>query len=256
MDAVRTIQRDKLKAEIFRSRAEMGRAAATAAVKRIKQLALTKEEINIVFAAAPSQNEFLECLIQDKGVQWGKINGFHLDEYIGLDDEAPQSFGNLLNRAVFQKVKFKSIYYLNGNAANLEEECSRYSELLQRHPLDMAFLGIGENGHLAFNDPPTADFSDKSSVKVVKLEEACRNQQVNDGCFTSLSEVPEYAFTLTIPAILSAREIYCVVPGKTKAEAVKNALFGPVAETCPASVLRKHEAAKLYMDMDSAGLIL
>lgn len=256
MDIVEILQKDKLDIEVYRNRSEMGMAAAAAAANRINELARTREEINIVFAAAPSQNEFLEGLVKEKSIQWGKINAFHLDEYIGLNSEAPQCFGNFLKRAIFEKVEFKNTYYINGNAGNFEEECNRYSALLQNHPIDIAFLGIGENGHLAFNDPPVADFNDKYFMKVVTLDEVCRNQQVNDGCFESLSHVPKNAFTLTIPAILSATYIYCMVPGKTKAEAVKATLFEPISEVCPASVLRKHDCAKLYIDVDSAAMIL
>lgn len=247
--------KDKLKVSIYANRLEMGKAAAAAVAERISKLLAAKNEINMVFAAAPSQNEFLETLINNSEIKWDRINAFHLDEYIGLSPEAPQGFGNFLRKKLFDCVNFKSVNYLNGSENGEIFECERYSKLLKQFQLDIACIGIGENGHLAFNDPPVADFKDEALVKVVELDEVCRRQQVNDGCFAALDLVPARALTLTIPAIMSAEYIYCMVPGKSKAEAVERTLNGPVSETCPASILRTHEAAELFLDEESDGEI-
>lgn len=245
----------KLKVKIYNSREALGKEAAREAATAIKELLGQKNEVNIIFAAAPSQNEFLSALTADKDIPWGRINAFHMDEYINLDPEAPQGFGNFLKQRLFEKVKFKSVHYLNGNAEVVEAECQRYTRLLQEYPADVVCMGIGENGHIAFNDPHVAYFDDKHLVKVVSLDLKCRIQQVNDGCFGSLDEVPASAITLTIPALIAANRIFCMVPGRTKAEAVYRTVFGDVAETCPASILRKHENAILYIDKDSGSLV-
>lgn len=252
MSKIKEINLSNLKVEIFDSRVSMGSQSAKDAAKKVKELLSLKAEINMLFAAAPSQNEFLEALVEDKEIDWKRINAFHMDEYIGLDDKAPQGFGNFLRAAIFNKVNFKSVSYLNGNAKDIEAECDRYSDLLKKHPLDIACTGIGENGHLAFNDPDVSFFDDSKLVKVVKLDEKCRNQQVNDGCFKSIGQVPTHALTLTIPIIFSSGFILCVVPSKTKAEAVYNAINGEIREKNPASILRMHKDAILYVDNDSA----
>lgn len=250
------MQKDKLKVNVYASRTEMGKAAADVVAERISSLIAAKGEINMVFAAAPSQEEFLETLVSDKGIEWGKVNAFHLDEYIGLSSEAPQGFGNFLRKRLFEKVAFKTVNYLDGSNNEVSNECHRYSSLLMQFPLDIACIGIGENGHLAFNDPPVADFNDKLWVKVVELDEVCRKQQVNDGCFATIEKVPTHALTLTIPAIMSAKYIYCMVPGKTKVAAVEKTLNGIVSETCPASILRKHDSAEIFLDADSAARVI
>ena len=170
----------------------------------------------MIFAAAPSQNDFLEALIDDKTIEWERINAFHMDEYIGLGPDDPQGFGNFLKERIFDKVPFKSIFYINGQSDNLQEECERYAELLDSYPVDIVCLGIGENGHIAFNDPHVAHFNDSERVKIVSLDEKCRVQQVHDGCFSTLDRVPMSAFTLTIPALIAAEYMFCMVPSKTK----------------------------------------
>lgn len=175
-----------------------------------------------------------------------------MDEYIGIHPEAPQSFGNFLRQRIFDKVPFKTVNYLNGRAESLEEECKRYSELLLRHPVDIVCLGIGENGHIAFNDPDVADFNDPQLVKVVELDPVCRQQQVNEKCFEAFDLVPAKALTLTIPALLKADWMFCIVPFKNKANAVYNTLYGEISEKCPASILRKKENSCLYLDPESA----
>lgn len=256
MSYIKNFKVDNLEVFISENRDEMGELAARDVHNRILELLKEKDAINMVFAAAPSQNEFLASLVSYDDVDWGRINAFHLDEYIGLSIEAPQRFANFLKDRIFGKVGFKSVNYIDGNAQDIEAECRRYSELLKEHPIDIGCIGIGENGHIAFNDPWVADFNDKKLVKVVELDERCRMQQVHDGCFFSLDEVPRYAITLTIPTIMSSRFIYCIVPAKTKAEAVYNTLKGDIVEDCPASILKTHPRAYLYLDMDSAEKII
>ena len=246
---------DQLKVKIFRDRKEMGEVAGRAVAEKMREILKTKRLLSMVFASAPSQNEFLEALGQSPGIDWSEVTALHLDEYVGLSSEAPQSFSHFLREKLFEKVHPGRVFYLNGMAEDLEAECRRYATLLKQHPLDIACIGIGENGHLAFNDPPFADFHDPYLVKVVELDAISRKQQVHDGCFQSLKDVPEKAITLTIPAILSAAFIYCMVPGPTKAEAVRRAIQGPLSTGCPASILRIHSDALLFLDEDSARLL-
>ena len=252
---LRAFEAEKLKVQIYRTRDELGAAAAAAVAARMRELLSRQGRVVMTFAAAPSQNEFLAHLCEEKGIDWGKVIAFHLDEYVGLPPDAPQGFGNFLRRHLFDKVRPGTIYFMNGNAPDVEAECRRYAELLEANPIDIACIGIGENGHIAFNDPPVADFNDPKKVKVVALDERSRLQQVHDGCFDSLEEVPKLAITMTVPAILSAKAIFCMVPAKSKAEAVRAALRGPVTVSCPASILRRHDDATLYLDSDSASLL-
>jgi glucosamine-6-phosphate deaminase len=175
-----------------------------------------------------------------------------MDEYIGLRPYAEQAFGNFLRQRLFDQAPFLSVEYIDGNAVDTAEECSRYSQLLKRYPTDIVCMGIGENGHIAFNDPPVADFADPLLVKVVELDGSCRRQQVNDGCFLSLQEVPTHAITLTVPALMAGRFVYCMVPGTLKAEAVYNTLKQNIAEAYPSTILRRHTKAELFLDEDSA----
>ena len=245
---------DLLRVEIFDTRAEMGAAAARDIAAAIRQVLAERDCCNMIFAAAPSQNEVLAALAADKTVDFTRIRAFHMDEYIGLAPDAPQGFGNFLRRALFDKAPFKEVHYLRGGGEP-EAECARYAALLERYPADIVCLGIGENGHVAFNDPPVADFSDPVLVKKVALDPVCRQQQVNDGCFADLSQVPTHALTLTVPALMGGKRLFCVVPASTKAQAVRGTLYGPISEACPASALRRHGGAVLYLDPDSAALL-
>ena len=252
---MKTLTKDLLRVNIYDSRDEMGKAAGADIKACILKLLETKETINIIFAAAPSQNEVLASLAEDKEIPWNRVNAFHMDEYIGLSADAPQGFGNFLKNAIFGRAPFKSVNYIDISATDAEAECERYSKLLEENPTDIVVMGIGENGHIAFNDPPFADFDDERLVKTVKLDEVCRNQQVNDGCFARIEDVPTHALTLTVPALMSGKELYCIVPAKTKANAVDRTVNGEITEDCPASVLRTHPHATLYLDPDSASLI-
>lgn len=243
---------DELAVQVFNDRAYMGLSAADIVADKIKNLLILKNEVNIIFAAAPSQNEFLEALKKKNDIDWSRINAFHMDEYVALEENAPQAFGNFLKDKIFDHLPFKSISYLNGNADNLEIECERYSQLLRKYPTDIVCMGIGENGHLAFNDPPVADFNDPKSVKIVTLDLLCRQQQVNDGCFSDLIFVPQKALTLTIPALLSAPYIYCIVPRLSKAIAVENTLYKEIIEEYPSTILRRKKDAILFLDQESS----
>lgn len=244
----------ELEVRIFNSRLLMGEQAASAVAERINQLLEVQTEVNMIFAAAPSQTEFLAALTI-KNIDWSKINVFHMDEYIGLNKYAPQGFGNFLRSRIFGLQPFKTINYLNGNALDVKDECLRYQKLLNKHPTDIVCMGIGENGHLAFNDPPVADFNDPKMVKEVELEEACRQQQVNDGCFDTIADVPTHALTLTIPALIKAPYLSIVVPGPSKSQAVYHTLHKPVNESHPSTILTTHPGAVLYLDNDSSNLL-
>ena len=191
----------------------------------------------------------------ESDIPWNRVNAFHMDEYIGLPRTAPQGFGNFLMEHIFGKVPFKSVNLIDCETTDPEAECARYTALLQENPVDIIILGIGENGHIAFNDPPVADFADEKLVKIVELDEICRQQQVNDGCFAALELVPKTAMTLTCPVFIRAPQLFCIVPAITKAKAVKRTLEGSICEECPATVLRKHENAVLYLDAASASLL-
>ena len=244
-----------LPVEIFETREEMGRVAAVKAAEIINETIAKNGVANVVFAAAPSQDDLLENLLK-QDIDWSKVRGFHQDEYIGIDADEPAGFGNFLNRAIFHKVNFKECHYLLCDADQADSKCAEYTDLLKKYPIDLIFLGIGENGHLAFNDPAVADFNDPKMIKVVELDDVCRQQQVNDGCFATLNDVPKQAMSLTMSFIMSVPHAICVVPTVRKADAVYNALNGPVTTSCPASILREHKDATLYLDNDSASKIL
>lgn len=253
---ITTYKKELLTVQIFETRREMGHTAALLAAEKIRNLLEYKESISIIFAAAPSQNEFLEALAIQPGIEWRRITAFHMDEYVGLAADAPQGFGNFLRRSIFSKVPFKQVFYLNGNAENPVEECQRYADLLNRYLPEMVCMGIGENTHIAFNDPHVADLNDPKTVKVVDLDQQCRQQQVNDGCFASIEDVPRYALTLTVPTLLRPEAVFCVVPGEHKAQAVFHTLNAPVTSQYPSTSLRKHPNAILFLDKDGAKLIL
>ena len=249
-----SFQKDNLRVQIFQTRQEMGLVAANDVAEKIRTLLACQAEVNMIFAAAPSQNEFLETLSSSDHIDWQRINAFHMDEYVGLPVDAPQGFGNFLKARIFDKQPFRSVNYLNGNCLPADE-CDRYTALLLQHPIDIVCMGIGENAHVAFNDPHVALFDDPKLVKIVDLDEKCRMQQVNDGCFASITDVPTHALTLTVPTLMSGRYVFCMVPAKTKAWAVYHTINDPVSEIIPATCLRKHENAVLYTDVDSAGML-
>lgn len=251
---IKTIITEKLKTSVYDTRDEMGKAAGKAAADAINAILKEKEFANVIFAAAPSQNETLAALLAED-VDFSKINAFHMDEYAGLSIDDAQSFARYLSDHIFSKAPFASVNYIPAKQ-DVDTACKSYTELLEKYPPDVVCMGIGENGHIAFNDPPVADFNDSETIKKVQLDDICRNQQVHDGCFPTLDDVPEYALTLTVPALLSAKYLICTVPAPTKADAVKAMLEGPYGEVCPATSLRKHNGALMFLDKDSASKVL
>jgi len=255
MAPIQQFTADHLHVDVYANREQMGMAAATEAAAAIKQLLNSKTFVNIIFAAAPSQNEMLFHLASNQDIDWSRVIAFHMDEYVGLNENAPQRFGHFLDQAIFGKLPFHEVHYINGNASNPEEECSRYAALLEAHPVDLVCMGIGENTHIAFNDPHVADLNDPLMVKLVELDEVSRMQQVHDGCFASIEEVPRTAITLTIPALLKAASIFSVVPGINKAQAIYHTIKSPVSALYPSTALRQHEQARLYLDVNSASML-
>jgi len=250
--AVRTLDVDALHIQVYATRAEMGQAAAYDVSARMRALLSQQASIRMVFAAAPSQNEFLAALGRTVGLDWSKVEAFHMDEYVGLPADAPQSFGLFLRTRLFDLARPGRVEYIDGNAPDAAAECARYGALLRERPVDIVCAGIGENGHMAFNDPHVADFADPEVVKLVTLDEVCRRQQVHDGAFASVDQVPKAALTMTMPALMSAQRVYCIVPGPTKTEAVLRTLHGAMDTSCPASVMRRHRQAVLYLDQEAA----
>ncbi|GAA5346011.1 glucosamine-6-phosphate deaminase [Planifilum fimeticola] len=250
---VRTERVDRLKVRVYDHRDAVGNAAGADVAARIRELLSKQERVRMIFASAPSQNEFLQRLVREEGIDWSRITVFHMDEYIGLPKDAPQRFSRYLMEHLISRVNPGEVHLIDSTRP-MEQECRRYGNLIQRAPIDIVCLGIGENGHLAFNDPPFADFEDPEVMKPVELDEVCRLQQVHDGCFSDISAVPTRALTLTIPVLLSGRFLYCIVPGKAKREAVLSALYGPISTECPASILRRHPDCTLYLDRDAWGV--
>ena len=253
---IKRIKKDFLVAEIYKNRDLMGKKAADDIANKINELLEKKEFVNMIFAAAPSQQDMLAYLIK-KDIDWSRINAFHMDEYMGLKKDAPQGFGNFLARHIFDKVPFKSVNYINGQADNIDKECERYTNLIKNNPIDIVCLGIGENGHIAFNDPGEAKFNDIECIKSVKLDEICRMQQVNDGCFDNIEEVPTVALTLTVSTLFAGKYLFCTVPAATKANAVREVMTTDIIdEHCPATIMRKHDNAIMYLDVESAKYLL
>ena len=250
----RSFRRGALRVEVYGTPGELGEAAAGCVERQLASAVASKGEANLVFAAAVSQLSFLEAL-RRKAIDWARVTVFHLDEYTELPEEHPASFRRFLREHLLDVVRPGCVHLMRGDADDLEGEIERYQSLLRAHPLDVACIGIGENGHIAFNDPPVADFDDPLLVKEVELDDACRLQQVHDGWFSSFDETPRRALTLTVPAIMSSTVISCVVPGERKADAVHDTLNGPIATACPASILRRHHNATLFLDPASAARV-
>ncbi len=250
MTALREFHTDLLQVSIHRTNVAMGQSAAADIAAELRKRLADQEQVRMIFAAAPSQDTMLEALSYAPEIDWSRVTVFHMDEYVGLDPAAPQAFGKYLRDRLFDRVRPGRIELINGNADPVLES-ARYGRLIAE-PIDIVCLGIGENGHIAFNDPDVADFDDPVLAKVVELDQRSRQQQVNDGCFEAFDDVPERAITLTIPALTGGAKLFCVVPGASKAEAVRTVLEGPVSTACPATVLRNHPACRLYLDAESA----
>lgn len=249
---VRKINIDALDVQVYDTPVVMGKAAAELVAQKLQTVLNKSGHANLLLATGASQFEFLKALKNISELDWSKITTFHLDEYVGLSPDHPASFRKYLHDRIIDKVQPGKAYFLNGNADSIQIEINRYEKLLKSHPVDVACIGIGENGHLAFNDPPVADFEDPDLVKVVELDKKSRQQQVDEGWFDSIGEVPRQALTLTIPAIMQSDVISCVVPDRRKAEAVFNTLNDSVSTDCPATILRTHPGAMLFLDKQSA----
>ena len=229
----------------------MLKAAAERIGEKIKCIVKNKGYARVIFATGASQFEFLSSLVKIPNIPWDKVYAFHLDEYVGISSNHKASFRLYLNQRLFNCVspKFNKVYLINpNNKLNLQ----KYSKLLLQDEIDLACIGIGENGHIAFNDPPVADFNDTKQIKIVKLDKKCREQQVGEGWFHSLNQVPTHAVTLTVPAIMRAKCISCIVPDKRKANAVRHTLYNQISTKCPASILRQHGNTILWLDQQSA----
>ncbi len=243
---------EQLPVSVYRTNEEMGAAAAHEARDILKAALSAASECNVILATGNSQLTFLAALREMSGIAWSRINIFHMDEYVGMDPAHPASFPLFLHRQLVDQVKPKSFHPVPGQAADLARACREYETLLRSHPASLCVLGIGENGHLAFNDPPFADFNDPVWVKVVGLDPVSRMQQVKEGHFPNLDAVPTRAVTLTIPALLAAKRLLCLVPESRKAEAVHHTLYDPISTACPATILRRTPHAHLYLDADAA----
>jgi glucosamine-6-phosphate deaminase len=252
---VKIFRADSLAVRVYGSHSDLARDAATLAQRHLQETLARQGTASAILATGNSQLEFLDALVALGGVDWSRVTLFHMDEYLGIDANHRASFRRYLRERVESRVKPKQFHYLEGDALLPLKECERYAKLLSAQPIDLCCLGIGENGHLAFNDPPVADFSDPHPVKLVKLDEACRQQQVGEGHFQNLEAVPQYAFTLTIPTLCSASRMLCIVPERRKARAVKESLRSPISPAYPASWLRRQSHCTLFLDGDSASLV-
>jgi glucosamine-6-phosphate deaminase len=246
--AVRRVGR--LKIESYQTRAAAGMVSAVAVAAELRERLARQATARMIFAAAPSQADMLDALCAIPGVDWNRVVAFHMDEYIDLPAGAPTRFANWLDRHLFGKVPFAAVHRIVPEP-DAEAAASAYAALLAEAPIDIVCLGIGVNGHIAFNDPPVADFGDPLDVKVVELDEICRQQQVDDEGFARIEDVPRHAVTLTIPRLLRADRLFCMVPGRAKREAVRQTLYGPVTTECPASIMREHPGCTLYLDAES-----
>jgi len=249
---IRSLQVGNLSIEAYESTEAMGKAAADAAAERLRALADRNETVAMIFATGASQITTLEALTSIPGLPWDKVVGFHMDEYLGISDRHRASFRRYLRERLTDKVRMRRFYGLDGSAANPEETCRKYADLLRDYNPQLCLLGIGENGHLAFNDPDEANFEDPLDIRIVSLDEQCRQQQVNEGWFGSLAEVPERAMTLTIPTLMRVPELIASVPGERKAHIVYRTLTEEISTRCPATIMRNHPNATLYLDPESA----
>lgn len=236
--------------EVHPTRAAMGRAAAAIVAEALRRRLSRDGHARMIFAAAPSQASMLAALVEAPGIAWERVTAFHMDEYIGLPPDTPQRFANWLKLHLLDRVTFEAVHLISPGD-DPRRAAAAYAAALAAAPIDIVCLGIGVNGHLAFNDPPVADLEDRLDVKIVELDEVCRQQQVDDGCFAALADVPTHAITLTVPRLLRAERMVCVVPGAAKRAAVRAALHDPVSTACPATALRWHPAVSLLLDRES-----
>jgi glucosamine-6-phosphate deaminase len=249
--SIRRMQCEQLEVAVYETRAEMGAASASRFAQRVNRMIEENGSAAVIFASAPSQNEFTAAL-REAAIDWARVTAFHMDEYAGIGADHPASFRRYIREHLLDHVPVAAFHELRGDAPDPEAECARYTALLRELRPSVVAMGIGENGHLAFMDPPVCDFKDPRDVKVVELDDVCRMQQVHDGCFPAFDDVPKRALSLTVPVFLRAPHAVITVPGPTKRAAVRAALQGPVTTACPASILRQHPDAGLFLNKESA----
>ena len=249
---IKTFRVDSLPVQVYASQAEMAQDVAHIAQEYLRETLAAKGSAAVILATGNSQIMFLDELIRLGGVEWSRVTLFHMDEYLGISDRHKASFRCYMRERVEKLVKPRVFHYMEGDALLPQNECDRYAKLLHAQPVDLCCLGVGENGHIAFNDPPVANFEDPRTVNIVRLDEKCRKQQVGEGHFLDLGQVPQYALTLTIPALCASRKMLCVAPELRKAQAIRDTLNGPISTSCPASILRRQPHATLFLDANSA----
>jgi glucosamine-6-phosphate deaminase len=252
---LRTFQVDKAQVYVYPSKRDTSEAAALEAAGILRSALGHRGAARIIVGTGNSQVDLIDALVRAPGVDWSRVEVFHMDEYVGMSGEHPASFRRWIKTRLVDIVHPKRTHYLQGDATDLSQECERYTALLHSAPIDICFIGFGENGHIAFNDPSVADFRDPVAIKRVSMDERCRRQQVGEGHFPTIEAMPKEALTLTCPELMRAEHLICTVPEQRKAEAVRNALLGPIAEACPSSLVRTHPAAAIYLDADSASLL-
>jgi glucosamine-6-phosphate deaminase len=252
---LRDFQVDKAHVFIYQTKLDTSEAAAKEAASILRSTLAKRGSARVIVGTGNSQDDMIRTLVETPGLDWNRIEVFHMDEYVGMPDEHPASFRRWLKTHLVDIVHPAKAHYLRGDATDLVQECERYAAELHSGPIDICFIGFGENGHIAFNDPAVANFHDPLAVKRVTMDKRCRLQQVGEGHFPTLEAVPTDALSLTCPELLRAEHLICTVPDQRKAEAVKNALTGPITEACPGSVVRTHPAATIYLDADSASLL-
>lgn len=255
MNPIKTFKVDELSVRVYATQKDLAADAAREAQAFLVQCLAERGEASAILATGNSQIQFLDELLQIGGVDWSKMTLFHMDEYLGINENHAASFRRYMRERVESRVKPKAFHYILGDADQPLNECARYCELLQTQEIDLCCLGIGENGHIAFNDPHVAEFDDPWAVKVVSLDLKCRQQQVDEGHFSDVDDMPRYAYTLTIPTLCAVRKMICISPEKRKAHAVHGALREAVSTNCPASYLRTQPQAVMLLDMDSAALL-
>ncbi|MCG6136362.1 MAG: glucosamine-6-phosphate deaminase [Nostoc sp. LLA-1] len=253
--ATNSFRVDDLLVQIYNSEAEMALAVAEITQQYLQEVLQEQDTAAVLLATGNSQLKFLDALISLGGVDWSRVTLFHLDEYLGVTADHPASFRRYMRERVEKRIFPQKFHYIEGDALQPITECDRYTKLLQAQPIDLCCLGVGENGHLAFNDPAVANFQDPYSVKLVKLDITNRQQQVNTGHFPNIDSVPQYAFTVTLPLICAAKKIICLAPEKRKSQTVKQMLQESTTTNCPASILRKQSQATLFLDINSASLL-
>jgi glucosamine-6-phosphate deaminase len=251
-DMMRSLQVDSLKVESYDSTEAMGSAAAESAADSLRALAAHNDTVAVIFATGASQMATLDALTSIPDLPWEKVVGFHMDEYLGVNDDHRASFRRYLRERLTSKVKMRQFYGVDGTSNNAEETCRKYANLLRQYNPQLCLLGIGENGHLAFNDPAEADFEDPLDIKIVSLDTECRQQQVNEGWFPNLAAVPTQAITLTIPTLLRVHRLIASVPGERKAQIIHRTLTEEISTRCPATIMRKHPNTTVYLDPASS----